>query len=156
MKEILLVMAMAAAEPSPRVAPTQVQASVEAAPEKAVRAFLDAISTRDVAGIRHGLARTVEPQILYYWGETVAGADTIVQWHKEWFEEKGWAIEESPIVHASVDGRLAIISHDVRYRKSAAREFVIRLGYTLVAEAGEWKVARIQQTLLKGPEQGSQ
>ena len=155
MKAILLVMAMAVAEPAPPVTSSPVQASVEAAPQKTVRRFLDAISSRDVARIRHLMTSTVEPQILYYWGESVSGADTIVQWHKEWFEEKGWTIEGGPILHASVDRRLAVISHDVRYKKSPTREFVIRLSYTLVAEAGEWKVARIQQTLLKGPEQGS-
>lgn len=152
MKEILLAMAMAAAQAPPPTAAAPVQASAEAVPQKTVRTFLDAISSRDVAMIREGLSRTVEPQILYYWGETVSGADTIAQWHKEWFEEKEWTIEAGPIIHASVDRRLAIISHDVRYKKSATREFVIRLGYTLVAESGEWKVARIQQTLLKGPE----
>ena len=152
MNEMLLVMAIAAAQPAAPHAAAPVPASAQNDAEKTVRTFLEAVSSRDVATIRNSLSRSVEPQILYYWGETVSGGDTIAQWHKEWFDEKGWTIEAGSISQPLVDSRLAMISHDVRYKKSATREFVIRLGYTLVAEAGEWKVARIQQTLLEGPE----
>ena len=125
--------------------------SVSAEVGQPLTALSDAMRKRDVAALDKVLARSIEPQIVYYWGETVTGREPILQWHREWFAEKGWSIEPGPVGHALVGDRLATLTAPMRYVKSAERQFKILISYTLVKEADGWKVARIQQTLLEGP-----
>lgn len=135
-----------AAEPAP------VAASASAAIEEPVAAMLDAITKLDAAAVGEALSRTVEPEIVYYWGETVSGRDAIVQWHREWFAETGWRIEPGAVGHSLVGDKLATLTAPVRYIKTPERQFLILISYTLLKEADGWKIARIQQTLLEGPE----
>lgn len=128
-----------------------VATSVSAEVGQPLTALLDAMRKRDVAALDTALARSVEPQIVYYWGDTITGRDNILQWHREWFAEAGWSIEPGPIGHALVGDRLATLTAPMRYIKSAERQFKILINYSLVKEADGWKVARIQQTLLEGP-----
>jgi len=114
--------------------------------------MLGAMRGRDVAALDRTLARSVPPQIVYYWGETVSGRDDILQWHREWFAETGWTLEPGPVTHALVDSRIAVVSSTMRYIKSAERQFSILVSHTLTREDSGWKIARIQQTLLEGPE----
>lgn len=137
------------ASPAAEAAP--VATGVTAEVERPLAALLDAMGRRDTAALDAALARSVEPQIVYYWGETVTGRAPILQWHREWFAETGWSIEPGPITHALVGDRLATLTASMRYIKSAERQFVILISYTLLKEADGWKVARIQQTLLEGP-----
>lgn len=130
---------------------TPVATCVSAEVAQPLTAMLDAMRKRDVAALDTALARSVEPQIVYYWGEKVTGRDPILQWHREWFAEAGWSIEPGPVIHAMVDDRLAAVTTPMHYIKSAERKFVILISYTLLKEAAGWKVARIQQTLLEGP-----
>ena len=113
--------------------------------------MLDAMRERDVAKLDRTLARSASPEIVYYWGETVSGRDAILQWHREWFAEKGWSLEPGPVTHALVDSRVAVVSSTMRYIKSAERQFRILISHELTKEDSGWKVARIQQTLLEGP-----
>ncbi len=146
---IALVLALApAASPAAEVTPIAVSADVG----QPLSALIEAMRRRDVAALDKALARSVEPQIVYYWGETVTGREPILQWHREWFAEAGWSIEPGPTTHALAGERLATITSSMRYVKSAERQFLILVNYTLLKEAESWKVARIQQTLLEGPD----
>ncbi len=115
-------------------------------------ALVAAMQNRDAPGVERLLSRSVEPEIVYYWGETVRGRETILQWHREWFMEKGWKIEPGPVTYTFADDRIAIVSSVMQYVKTAQRQFRILVSHQLVKEGSEWKVARIQQTLLEGPE----
>lgn len=149
LKIAALLLALApAASPAAVVTPKVVSAEIQ----QPLTALLDAMRLRDVAALDATLASSVEPQIVYYWGETVTGRESILQWHREWFAEAGWHIETGPTTHALAVDRLATVTASMRYVKSAERQFVILINYTLLREAGGWKVARIQQTLLEGPE----
>ena len=147
----LILLAAVPATSVPAIAPPPGR-SAEAEARKPVMALLDAMSRRDLAGLEQALARTVQPEIVYYWGEKVSGRDAILEWHREWFAEPGWTLETRPIEHLLVDRWLATVTATVRYRKSATRQFLIMISYALVKERDEWKIARIQQTLLEGPE----
>lgn len=151
MKMICAVLLMVAAPVAASARPV-VTTSASTALSAPVLAMTDATRNRQIAGIGATLARSVEPQIVYYWGETVSGRDTIPQWHKEWFAETGWRIEPGPIEHVLASDTLATLSSKMRYIKTAERQFLILMTYTLVKEAGGWKIARIQQTLLEGPQ----
>lgn len=136
---------------SPAAAAPPIATSASAEVEQPLTALSDAMRKRDVAALDKALARSVEPQIVYYWGDTVTGRDEIMQWHREWFAETGWSIEPGPVGHALVGDRLATLTAPMRYIKSAERQFKILINYTLIKEAEGWKVARMQQTLLEGP-----
>lgn len=127
------------------------QAAVPPAIAETLSSMLDAMRERDVAKLDRTLARSASPEIVYYWGETVSGRDAILQWHREWFAEKGWSLEPGPVTHALVDSRVAVVSSTMRYIKSAERQFRILISHELTKEDSGWKVARIQQTLLEGP-----
>jgi formylglycine-generating enzyme required for sulfatase activity len=116
-----------------------------------VAQMLEAMRQRNVEGIDKFLSRSIDPEILYYWGETVTGRPAISQWHKEWFAESDWSLEPQKILHVYNDDRLALVNYTIEYIKSADRKFKIFIGSTLVREDDGWKVARIQQTLLEGP-----
>lgn len=116
-----------------------------------VTQMLEATRQRIVEGIDRTLSRSVDPEILYYWGETVTGRPAISQWHREWFAETGWSLEPEKILHVFNDDRLALVNYTIEYVKGADRKFKIFVGCTLVREDDGWKVARIQQTLLEGP-----
>lgn len=117
-----------------------------------VTQMLEATRQRNVDAIDATLSRSIDPEILYYWGETVVGRPAIAQWHREWFVETGWRLEPEKILHVFNDDRLALVNYTIEYIKSAERKFRIFIGCTLVREADGWKVARIQQTLLEGPQ----
>lgn len=136
---------------SPAAEAPPIATGVSAEVGQPLTALLDAMRKRDAVALDATLAHSVEPQIVYYWGETVTGRDNILQWHREWFAEAGWSIEPGPVGHALVGDRLATLTTPMRYIKSAERQFVILISYTLLKEADGWKVARIQQTLLEGP-----
>jgi hypothetical protein len=106
---------------------------------------------RNLDAVDRQLARSIDPQILYYWGETVSGRPAIRQWHREWFEETGWTLAPEKIDHVFNDDRLALVSYTVDYIKSPERKFRIYGACTLIREDEGWKVARSQQTLLEGP-----
>ena len=116
-----------------------------------VTGMLDAIRNRDVGALDGFLARSTDPEILYYWGETVSGRSAIGQWHREWFKEQGWLLAPEKLLHVFAEGNLAQVNHTVEYIKSADRKFRIFFASTLIRESGSWKIARIQQTLLEGP-----
>lgn len=118
---------------------------------KPVRGMLDAIRRNDAGAVDDYLSRSTDPEILYYWGETVSGRRAIVQWHREWFEEKGWTLAPERIDQVFSDGRLALVNYSVEYIKSADRKFKILISCTLLREDERWRIARIQQTLLEGP-----
>jgi len=107
---------------------------------------------RNLEAIDLQLARSIDPEILYYWGENVSGRVAIREWHREWFAEKGWSLAPEKIDHVFNDERLALVSGTVEYIKSPERKFLIYIASTLVREEEGWKIARIQQTLLEGPE----
>lgn len=132
--------------------PAVKSAALPAAIEGTLSSMLGAMRGRDAAALDRTLAQGIEPQIVYYWGETVSGRDAILQWHREWFAETGWSIEPGPITHALVGADVAVVSATMRYIKSAERQFLILVSHELTREASGWKVARIQQTLLEGPE----
>lgn len=134
------------------VAPAEVLAPAPTDIEAPVDAMLEAISARDAAALEQTLATGVEPEIVYYWGETVSGREAIAQWHREWFAEPGWTIAPGPVGHSLAGERLATVAAPVRYIKTAERQFVILISYTLLKEAEGWRIARIQQTLLEGPD----
>jgi sulfatase modifying factor 1 len=113
--------------------------------------MLEATRQRNLDAIDRQLARSIDPQILYYWGEKVSGRPAIRKWHREWFEESGWSLAPEKIDHVFNDDRLALVSYTIEYLKSAQRKFRIYMTCTLVREDEGWKVARIQQTLLEGP-----
>lgn len=113
--------------------------------------MLKATRERRVDAIDRQLSRSIDPQILYYWGEKVSGRPAIGEWHREWFEESGWSLGPEKIDHVFNDDRLAWVSYTIEYIKSAERKFRISIACTLVREDEGWKVARIQQTLLEGP-----
>lgn len=144
----LLLTFAPAASPAAEATSTTVSADVR----QPLAALIEAMRLRDVEALDAALAQSVEPQIVYYWGETVTGREPILQWHREWFAETGWSIEPGPTTHALASDRLATVTASMRYVKSAERQFVILVNYTLLKEAGDWKVARFQQTLLEGPE----
>lgn len=110
-----------------------------------------AMRQRDLEAIDRQLARSIDPEILYYWGEKVAGRPAIQKWHREWFAESGWSLGPEKIDQVFNDDRLAWVSYTIEYVKSAQRKFRIAIACTLVREDEGWKVARIQQTLLEGP-----
>jgi formylglycine-generating enzyme required for sulfatase activity len=116
-----------------------------------VTAMLAAIRQRDANALDGLLARTTDPEILYYWGETVSGRKPITEWHREWFLEQGWVLSPEKLLQVFVDGNLAQVNHSVEYIKSADRKFNIFFASTLIRESDGWKIARIQQTLLEGP-----
>lgn len=150
MKSVALIALVLAAPAAAERAPVALQAS--ASVQAPLDAMVAAIQSRDAEAVGATLSSTIEPRIDYYWGETVTGRSTIVQWHREWFAEKGWTIERGPVSHALVGDRLATLTTTTRYVKSAERQFRILISYTLAKEAAGWKVARIQQTLLEGPQ----
>jgi sulfatase modifying factor 1 len=116
-----------------------------------VTAMLEAIRRRDLAALGSFLANSVEPEIVYYWGEKVTGRASIVEWHREWFAESGWKLAPEKIDRSRVDNNLAAVSYTIEYIKSAQRKFSILVACTLVREPDGWKIARMQQTLLDGP-----
>ena len=116
-----------------------------------VSAIFDATRARNIEPIGNLLSSAVEPEIVYYWGETVKGRENIVQWHREWFAEKGWVLAKEKLERAFTDQTLAALSYSIEYIKSAERKFRILIDCTLVKEGGDWKIARMQQTLLEGP-----
>ncbi len=113
--------------------------------------MMDGMRQRNLAAIDRQLSRSIDPQILYYWGEKVSGRPAIQQWHREWFEETGWSLAPEKIDHVFNDDQLAVVSYTVEYIKSPQRKFRIYIACTLVREDEGWKVARVQQTLLEGP-----
>lgn len=151
---IMAASLLAGFQAAPNVVPPDEVAAAPAASdiEAPVEAMLHAISARDPAALEQTLATSVEPEIVYYWGETVSGREAIVQWHREWFAEPGWRIVRGPVGHSLVGERLATVAAPVRYIKTAERQFVILISYTLLKEAEGWRIARIQQTLLEGPD----
>ncbi|MBM0168509.1 nuclear transport factor 2 family protein [Altererythrobacter sp. C41] len=151
---IMAASLLAGFQAAPNVVPPDEVAAAPAASdiEAPVEAMLQAISARDPAALEQTLATSVEPEIVYYWGETVSGREAIVQWHREWFAEPGWRIVPGPASHSLVGERLATVAAPVRYIKTAERQFVILISYTLLKEAEGWRIARIQQTLLEGPD----
>jgi len=151
---IMAASLLAGFQAAPNVVPPDEVAAAPAAAdiEAPVEAMLQAISARDPAALEQTLATGVEPEIVYYWGETVSGREAIVQWHSEWFAEPGWRIVPGPAGHSLVGERLATVAAPVRYIKTAERQFVILISYTLLKEAEGWRIARIQQTLLEGPD----
>ncbi len=116
-----------------------------------VSAIMEAMRQRNVAAVDLQLSRTIDPEILYYWGEKVSGRPAIQQWHREWFAEAGWSLAPEKIDTVFNDDRLALVSYTVEYIKSAERKFRIHIACTLLREDEGWKIARIQQTLLEGP-----
>jgi hypothetical protein len=114
--------------------------------------MLEATRARNVNALGDFLSTSVEPEIVYYWGETVRGRDNILQWHREWFAEQGWVLAKEQLGRAFSDRKLAALSYTIEYIKSAERKFRILIDCTLVREGGEWKIARMQQTLLEGPQ----
>lgn len=114
--------------------------------------LLEAMRQRNLEAIDLQLARSIDPEILYYWGEKVSGRVAIREWHREWFAEKGWSLAPEKIDHVFNDERLALVSGTVEYIKSPERKFLIYIASTLIREEEGWKIARIQQTLLEGPE----
>lgn len=120
-------------------------------PRATVKQMFDATRAMNADGVVAQLASEVEPEIVYYWGETVSGREAIRQWHREWFEEKGWRLEPEQTGRVFADERVASISYTVDYIKSATRRFKILVACTLVREGEDWKIARMQQTLLDGP-----
>lgn len=117
-----------------------------------VTRMLEATRQRNVGALGDSLSRSTAPEILYYWGETVSGRKAILQWHREWFEETGWTLAPEKIEQVFSDGHLAQVNYTIEYIKSAERKFRIFFSCTLIREEGDWKVARIQQTLLEGPQ----
>lgn len=110
-----------------------------------------AMRERNLEAVDRQLSRSIDPQILYYWGEKVSGRPAIRQWHREWFGEPGWSLAPEQIDHVFNDERLAAVGYTIEYLKSAQRKFRIYVACTLVREDEGWKVARIHQTLLEGP-----
>ncbi|GFE89028.1 formylglycine-generating enzyme family protein [Steroidobacter agaridevorans] len=117
-----------------------------------VSAMFEATRARNVDAVAGFLSSSVEPEIVYYWGETVKGRDNIVQWHREWFAEQGWVLAKEKLERAFTDQKLAALSYSIEYIKSAERKFRILIDCTLVKEGNAWKIARMQQTLLEGPQ----
>lgn len=131
---------------------TATPAKVSAAIAMPVTAMFEATRQRNVKALGDSLSRTVEPEIVYYWGETVSGRDAILQWHREWFAETGWSLQPEKIDRVFTSDRLAALSYTIEYIKSAERKFRILIACTLVREDDGWKIARMQQTLLEGPQ----
>lgn len=127
-------------------------ASEAALPAHPVSAMLEATRQRNADAIGGFLANSVEPEIVYYWGETVQGRDKIVQWHREWFAEPGWVLAQEQLGRAFTDQKVAALSYSIEYIKSAERKFRILIDCTLLKEDNRWKIARMQQTLLEGPQ----
>jgi formylglycine-generating enzyme required for sulfatase activity len=117
-----------------------------------VSAMLKATRARNLSALGGFLSSTVEPEIVYYWGETVRGRDAIVEWHREWFAEPGWTLAQEKLERDFIDQKLAALSYSVEYIKSAERKFRILIDCTLIKEGSDWKIARMQQTLLEGPQ----
>lgn len=113
--------------------------------------MLEATRRRDVEGLSATLSASRTPEIVYYWGETVSGREAIAQWHKEWFEEQGWKLGREQPGAAFADERLGVLAYTIEYIKNPQRKFLILMNVTTIREGAEWKVARIQQTLLDGP-----
>jgi formylglycine-generating enzyme required for sulfatase activity/Tol biopolymer transport system component len=130
-------------------APGEVLTSAQIA--RPIVEMMEATRQRNVEAVDRQLARSIAPEILYYWGERVSGRPAIQQWHREWFAETGWSLGPEKIDHVLHDGRQASVSYAIEYVKSAERKFRIYIAATLVRENDGWKVARIQQTLLEGP-----
>lgn len=149
----MIAAAIAAALPATADAAAK-RICTHASPEvqRPLHAMIAAMQERDAEAIGKALSTSVQPEIVYYWGETVSGRAAIVQWHREWFAEKGWTVEQHPVSHALVDDRLATLTVKVKYVKNPQRQFLLLINYSLVKEARGWSVARIQQTLLKGPD----
>ena len=127
-------------------------AEAAAAATHPVSAMFDATRARNVDALAGFLSSSVEPEIVYYWGETVKGRDNIVQWHREWFAEQGWVLAKEKLERSFTDRKLAALSYSIEYIKSAERKFRILIDCTLVKEGNAWKIARMQQTLLEGPQ----
>lgn len=114
-------------------------------------AMLEAINNRDIAAFEASLSTSQAPFFTFFWGEQVAGNETLVQWHKEWFEEKTWTISSMDLRHSYESENLACLSFELQYDKSETRKFRILLSTVMVREAGVWKIANAQQTMLEGP-----
>jgi formylglycine-generating enzyme required for sulfatase activity len=126
--------------------------NTDTAVARPVTSMLDATRARNVDALGSFLSSSIEPEIVYYWGETVRGRDNILQWHREWFAEQGWVLAKEQLGRAFTDQKLAALSYTIEYIKSAERKFRILIDCTLVKEGAAWKIARMQQTLLEGPQ----
>lgn len=145
-------LARSLAPASPGVAtPSGVEMATPAQIARPVTGMLEATRARQAEELDKYLSRSIDPEILYYWGDKVTGRRNIVQWHREWFEEQGWSLEPARIDDVFSGERLALVNYTIDYIKSAERKFKIYIACTLLREADGWKIARIQQTLLEGP-----
>jgi hypothetical protein len=110
-----------------------------------------AISARDANALANLLSQAHEPCFVFFWGERVAGRDTLIQWHKDWFAEGTWSIRPPALLQGFEGDDLAVLSYDLYYDKSADRVFRLLITLTLVRETSGWKIASVQQTMLEGP-----
>jgi len=117
----------------------------------AAKALFKAINERDLMAFETVLSTTRTPVVAFFWGEQVKGKDTLVQWHREWFEEKGWFLQNVELQQAHESENLAVLDFEVAFDKSETRKFRLLVSVVMVREQTDWKLARIQQTMLEGP-----
>lgn len=126
--------------------------SIEDDARKVADRLFTAINNRDAEAFGAVLTRERDPVFFFFWGESVSGRDVLVQWHKEWFAEKGWSIPKPRLVFSAHSPDQVVLSYHVLYKKSADREFSMISTMLLQKEQGDYRVAAIQQTLLQSPE----
>jgi uncharacterized protein (TIGR02246 family) len=109
---------------------------------------LDAIRTRDLAGVVETLADDVV--MVLGDGRVLQGKDLVAQFHEEWFDDPDWSFELHPVYRVVRDGMVVqgfrVEYLDVDHEGSSMdMTYVLSLTFSTTRD-GRWRVVHVQNT----------